>query len=256
MDVDRPKSPDRRSKAYAMPIHFTVRHWTSFTDPATSPPRPTALDALTVHALANASGTETGSAATGTVTNTTTDAGVVTIGTGPARGPTATGITTATGSETESGIGIENGGGIVMVSAVAVKETEPEIDIAIETARGTGTGNANVNVTGTAIGTMTGTTGTTKTDAGSVEKTRISMEMSAARGSDLTKVLKNRLSQPRHPPPACLHLHRLSLTARVAELDLANPTVGTATGRLGVLATRGMTLTSLLAFASGSVAVH
>ena len=125
-----------------------------------------------------------------------------------------------------------------------------------ENANAYGNENANVNVTGTAIGTMTGTTGTTKTDAGSVEKTRISMEMSAARGSDLTKVLKNRLSQPRHPPPACLHLHRLSLTARVAELDLANPTVGTATGRLGVLATRGMTLTSLLAFASGSVAVH
>ena len=245
MDVDRPKSPDRRSKAYAMPIHFTVRHWTSFTDPATSPPRPTALDALTVHALANASGTETGSAATGTVTNTTTDAGVVTIGTGPARGPTATGITTATGTETESGIGIENGGGIVMVSAVAVKETEPEIDIAIETARGTGTGNANVNVIGTAIGTMTETTGTTKTDAGSVEKTRISMEMSAARGSDLTKVQKSRASRPRRRLLDYQRPHHRLLLVLVAETVPAITTADLATDRRGVLGTLEMTLKNL-----------
>ncbi|RPD82492.1 hypothetical protein L226DRAFT_27800 [Lentinus tigrinus ALCF2SS1-7] len=226
MDVDRPKSPDRRSKVYAIPVHFTVRHWTSSTDPATFPPRPTAPDALIVPALGFARVIGTGNAVTGIVTNTTTDAGVATAGTGPAKGPTATETMTATGSGTESGTGTESGGGIVM------------------TARGTGTGTA------------TGTTGTRRIDAGSVEKTRMSLGMSAAKGSDLTKVLKNRLSQPRHPPLACLHPHHLSLTAQVAELVLVNLTAGTATGHLGVLATRGMTSRTLAIVESGSVAVR
>ncbi len=235
MDVDRPKSPDRRSKAYATPIHFTVRRWTSSTDPGTNPPRLTALDALTVHVLATARGTETETAAIGTVTTTTTDAGVATTGTG--LGPTATESGTETGTE------IGSDGGIVMVSAVAVKETESKIDIAIEIG-GRGTGNA------------TRMTGTPVIDAESVEKTKTLLGMSEARGSGLTKVLKNRLYQPRHRLPACLHPHRLSLTAHVTALVPANLTAGTATGRLGVLATRGMTSTSLLATAvSASLAV-
>ncbi|RDX55794.1 hypothetical protein OH76DRAFT_568341 [Lentinus brumalis] len=113
-----------------------------------------------------------------------------------------------------------------------------------------------IEIGGRGTGNATRMTGTPVIDAESVEKTKTLLGMSEARGSGLTKVLKNRLYQPRHRLPACLHPHRLSLTAHVTALVPANLTAGTATGLLGVLATRGMTSTSLLATAvSASLAV-
>lgn len=173
--------------------------------------------------------------------NTTTDAVVATVKTGPAIGLIATGTTTGTGS------GTERGGGTVTVSVVAVKEIDPRIDRAVETVSGTGTGTENA----------TETPGRTGTDAGNATMTTTATPPTTERNeSVVTKVPRSRLYPPRQHLPACPHPRPRLLTAHVAEIALETVTAGLATEPPGVLGILGTILTIHVIVERGSVAVR
>ena len=249
MEVDRPRSLDRRSKSYVVLLLFTLLYWTFPPDLATILPRHSAPVAPIVPVLANARERRTGKDATETATTTTTIAKEAAAGKeerGPRTSPTVTGSTTMTESARETG----SGGGTVMVSAAAVKEIDPSIDIAIETGRGTGTGNATVSGIGTTVttGTAEGSARMTRTMATTaIPPTRGSRE------SDLTKAPRNRPSQHHHRPPVSPRPLRLWLIVRAVETILVNRIAGMATD-LGVLATPGMTSMTLGTVVTESVA--
>ena len=249
MEVDRPKSLDRRSKSYVVILPFTLMYWTFPPGLATILPRHSAPVAPIALVLANARETRTGKDATGTATTTTTVGKEAAAGKeerGPRTSRTATGSPTVTENTRET----ESGEGTVMVSAVAVKEIDPKIDVAIETVRGTGTGNATVS--------GIGTTETTGIAAESVQTTRTMATMvipptRGSRESDLTRAPRSRPSQHHHHLPVYPHPLRLWLTVRAVEPVLVNRIAGMATD-LGVLATLGMTSTTLGIAVTESVA--
>ena len=175
MDVDRLRSPDRRSKSYVVHLCRVVLGWTFSAAPATNPLRLTALVVPTVRVLATANETRIGKGGTATVVISMTD---TVVGTGES-GLTATETMTATGSGTGTENGTRTEGGTVMVSAVAVNETETKIDVGLETVRGTG------NATATAMTVTTGTgAGSALTKATTFPT--VILRMRGSRGSEAT----------------------------------------------------------------------
>ena len=179
MDVDRYRSPDRRSKSYVLMPSYIVLCWTFYAALAISPRKRIALGSPTGRVLVVETASETEKSATATVATTTT-AAVAGTG-GSVRTATESMNATASGTGTVTGTETGTGARIVTVSTVAVNEIEPKIDVEIETVRGIGT----ENTTGKAMTVTTGIVAESVPTMGTIHTMAILL-MNGRRGNEAT----------------------------------------------------------------------